>query len=1408
MLGVVHFLRSFFKTAESDAPPAGEGESEEDNQLHPPPADPEEQEWRQEIDPEDFETLSHKSESRSDTKTDPFESASEVESLPGDLRDGVGPSPCGPSAEREAGWGCPGSSAGFPQGQHLACVEGLHTGEELDLLSGLKEESRQSKLHTSAAAAAEKPDEESLCDYVTSLLQKSVSAAESFSQSATSSSTCPQLQKARSRDYLDVPVVWPCFLGHCELGHSWPHIHSRAGVAGLPHIGPQDNEFPLWIRTKKGPAPRPSVGTDLLWVHSCLDVACQPPLGTPCLLDIKCHHSVPENLGANGKTQQRYLCQHVKSLARAHSIAAFPLGCLKEPLKRKCVTFGPYLGEGTEVEPDHPLIPNTLSPGPTQGSYLLSISPSRDPPLWGEYKRSDCSFKRTSQDTPCVGLLLENQVEQASRSCPDPSHLTSELLKLGSQEEVPGAAESKPGHSPESRLEEPEGVHPNDDAIGKQRRLQNVPAKTVNQTKTCSSKRVLNEERKPPDRASPFPHPGSHSEMPVWNKKLLGPSEARDSAYAPKTTPRPSVIDPSEAADEAVAVDLQSRGDALQSLLDYPTVEISYCSPGSECAQGTGDGREPFTSGQQQVPKVHGASEHNCKLIMIAVKQEHKQTSTRKARCGLESQSCDFLEERHQSPQGTGTTAYESPRTPEMPVCSSECELPGFPTTGLGDGAPQLLARGIELVRALVPRAASDDTLSSEETPEEKLIGETSSLGSECVHPEGNQESPSPELKQGECATEAAEDEEVSGARAGEVEVLHSGVLALAQVALRQIQGPCSRLQLGAQESEQHPTFLQTTPLKTDRSWSEESPGGNIPCSQVLTSEGLNPACPSPEEGMPWFAARQVGPPLHHVQQSMPLETHSVGTHQEIQVGTSGNLGGEGPSPESYNFKRLKTTESKIRARLALAHKTFTNFFEAKVIEKTNAGSVKGEKEKRRRGQSSWRTFLRSKDVEGSKRPSLVSRVLGPDFPELLPSSPPASRGHCEEWTVSTDNRVCVESWTPLQSPATPPSSCLASPEHRRKSEPTIKRTATQESSRYLSSGIFPEPSWLTSPTSPGAQHTGIGCTLSCGSACHLAYENQGMPCRPTSPKPTSPMPGAQRVDLCLGARTSAISMVSLRSYRDANRCSEASERLKSKGRASLLLSLQTLNRNDQKEDSTNTCHCHHGLGTAPFFRVLPGSESYIAREKPPDEKASCSCEQETSYREPTPRLVSATEVMTQILPSNATEQVPREVPSQLTRAPRHSHFSWDDLWTEKAQRRRLEKQPQLRRKTCVWIAHADQVQTDASMSLHFRKKQEKRKPSRLIIPVSQKAKAERLTQIKANLDFRCWRKTIITSPESLHLPRRSHLLSKSAPVGLDCTGWPEPMPDTGELDAFLLPYPWVSYQGHGVKVSDPLELK
>uniref|UniRef100_A0A8C5NUP3 Rho guanine nucleotide exchange factor 4 n=2 Tax=Jaculus jaculus TaxID=51337 RepID=A0A8C5NUP3_JACJA len=146
--------------------------------------------------------------------------------------------------------------------------------------------------------------------------------------------------------------------------------------------------------------------------------------------------------------------------------------------------------------------------------------------------------------------------------------------------------------------------------------------------------------------------------------------------------------------------------------------------------------------------------------------------------------------------------------------------------------------------------------------------------------------------------------------------------------------------------------------------------------------------------------------------------------------------------------------------------------------------------------------------------------------------------------------------------------------------------------------------------------------------------------------------------------------------------------------------------------------------------------------EKLPGTNLSCSHGQTASHAEPVLRPLSTTEMVMWTPPSVPTEEVPRELSSQPRRGSRHPDFSVDDLWVEKIQRKKLEQRGKLRRKTCVGVVHADQAQ--------------------------------------------CWRKTAVTSPESLHLPRRSHLLSQSAPMGLDHTGCPEPTPDMGLPDGAL----------------------
>ncbi|XP_032699057.1 uncharacterized protein LOC116858395 [Lontra canadensis] len=325
----------------------------------------------------------------------------------------------------------------------------------------------------------------------------------------------------------------------------------------------------------------------------------------------------------------------------------------------------------------------------------------------------------------------------------------------------------------------------------------------------------------------------------------------------------------------------------------------------------------------------------------------------------------------------------------------------------------------------------------------------------------------------------------------------------------------------------------------------------------------------------------------------------AAGLREVDNVETPGDLGSRTLSSESCDAKKLKTPEKRLRARLALAHKTFANFFESKVLEKENTdecspGSFKGQKEKSRPRQSSWRAFLKSKDAEGPKRPTLVSLVPGQKILNPLRPSPPRNNSHSEEQVEDKESCVFGDPWSPPHSPTSMSPSNLVSLDNRRKSEPTIKCTSPQESSRYLSTGIFPEKSWLMSPTSPHAQQAGISCTLPSSSACCLAYGSQGMPYKPMSPKPQSPRPGVHWADFHYPGRNSAISMVSLGSYIDVDNSPEASERSKTpKAQASLLLSLQTQNQDDQKEESGKRGWHHHGLSIAPSLRDLPRSECW-----------------------------------------------------------------------------------------------------------------------------------------------------------------------------------------------------------------------
>ncbi|KAF4026271.1 hypothetical protein G4228_018637 [Cervus hanglu yarkandensis] len=1368
-----------FQTAEpSDLP--GHGDIE-DKQLPSPPAEPGEQEWSQKTDHDDSETLSHQSESQSDTKTDPFESASDTESLPGDLLEGICLPPPGTSEDREAHKGCFDTPvSGNPQEQYLTDVPGLDPKEEVDLCLDFKEESHKSALRTFATVAGE----------VSAIPQEDVAGPElelppgraalltrdcapgctgSYSPPPAKVVTVQDItgfsvlspQKSRSESHLRTPLVWPLLLWCAEQSQSWPNIHNRERGR------PLNSTAPLGARTGKKCPPDPTSKTGLLCSQSSFDATCWLPLGTSCLLHAKFHHSAPENTDDEGRALPGHCCWLTRTLNRAHSVAEFPLRNSEDPLGQNFVKFGTHLKEGTEAE-RAPITQTPLHPVPTQLSHVLPTSQRKALPLKDQYKLRALSWKRASQDMPSECLWLENQLGQDSRSCPVSSCLTAELVGLTAEEE-PVPVECKPRHGPESRPEEPRGpgqAPDAEDVSDVQKHLQDISAEPGDQTSNYTSKYILSEKRKPSATAK-FPQHPSKSGSLVLNRDWGVCSRGSDNSYAPETTLKSSTADTLKEAEDVIVPDPSFTKHALQGFSGVAAASMSHCSCGDEeCEQGHKGDTTPLAEGLQTEPKADTSSRGM--LIIIAVEQKGLQATRRKMGPLLKTQSCEFPEERPGSPHSAGATPCESPLAGKPKTCGNECvcELPAACSLRGNDGALRQVAQASELGIVLIPQAASEDwppgrkkTLSQDRagdmlstgapmeesqpgasqrsrTPaaREEAAGEPEAWG---PHPAGSRGPPSPEETRGVCAAEGdADTDKQPGAQA------RAGKSALQQPR------PPHQLRHASREPGNFLAFPKVISFRKGKPSAGESPGGDHPGG----SSGLEELCSDrqPPTGSAQSASGQAGTPCNAHASTFPvmgLQGSSQGVPGLMEVGRvemPRDLGSRRQSSERCDAKRLKTPEKRLRARLASAHKTFAHFFESRVLEKENTGecspcSFKDQKEKGRLRQSSWRTFLKSKDAQGPKRPSLVSLIPGPEILNTPNHFPPETNSDCEKQAEHKESCVFRDHWTPTHSPTPLSSSSLASSDNRRKSEPTIKCTSTRESGEYLPLSTFPEKSWPLSPTSPGRQQAGSSHTLPSGSTCYLALGSQRVPCKPLSPKPQSPRP-AQQADFHYPEKGRAISVVSLGSYSHVDNSSEAPGSPKmSQAWIRLLLSLQALDQGEQKEESRKRGQRPCGLSTAPSLKDLLGSENHMLWEEQPGKKPSCFQGLKAFHTEPAPGPFSTAEVGTWILPFVSAEDVPPETPSQPMSIPQHSHISLDDLWLEKTQRRKLKKQAQFERKT---HAHKEGVQ--------------------------------------------CWRKMIIASPESLNLPGRSHPFSQSAPTGLNHMGWPEPTPDIALPDGAL----------------------
>uniref|UniRef100_A0A8C3JN33 Rho guanine nucleotide exchange factor 4 n=1 Tax=Calidris pygmaea TaxID=425635 RepID=A0A8C3JN33_9CHAR len=479
--------------------------------------------------------------------------------------------------------------------------------------------------------------------------------------------------------------------------------------------------------------------------------------------------------------------------------------------------------------------------------------------------------------------------------------------------------------------------------------------------------------------------------------------------------------------------------------------------------------------------------------------------------------------------------------------------------------------------------------------------------------------------------------------------------------------------------------------------------------------------------------------------------------------------------PEN-EYKRSKNPEGKkFKTRLALAHKSLSSLFESRSPEKENTEqssrvSLKNEKEKAKLRQSAWKAFLKSKEADGLKRPGLAS--LSPTQESL-----DATRGHIIR-TMSVDGRDSSNGHTFFKTETANGSSTdttyfEASVEPVDVSSPAgmwRKRTQSHDLGiRYSQSSDCDEQQealsnslntsleeyWMKSPFSP----TDLQLAFSQSSpSCPQLSNSDGkdMPCRPMSPKPQSPRSTSQHKSFRYPGRICATSMISLGNSSAVESILEAPERPKTlKPRGSLLLSVHSLDNEYQRDDSGISSQSQISLNTASSISdMLRDEESkqqcQTSPEKRPNEKWVPHRKRRPPQVPPSPHPISTPESKAWRLSFLAPDEKAKEIPERRRKRPKplYKCFSFDDVWMERNQKRKLEKETQPERG--IQLRHLPEDQLKAGIS-----------PS-------------------------------ITSAVAFDiLPLKLHPFSQSTPTGLDCVGWKRrissPVITDGALDKTAL---------------------
>uniref|UniRef100_A0A8C2YDA0 Rho guanine nucleotide exchange factor 4 n=1 Tax=Coturnix japonica TaxID=93934 RepID=A0A8C2YDA0_COTJA len=460
--------------------------------------------------------------------------------------------------------------------------------------------------------------------------------------------------------------------------------------------------------------------------------------------------------------------------------------------------------------------------------------------------------------------------------------------------------------------------------------------------------------------------------------------------------------------------------------------------------------------------------------------------------------------------------------------------------------------------------------------------------------------------------------------------------------------------------------------------------------------------------------------------------------------------------PEN-EYKRNKNPEGKkFRTRLALAHKSLSSLFESKSPEKDNTEqsskiSLKNEKEKAKLRQSTWKAFLKSKETDGLKRPILAN--LSPTQESssttrghlMRTASVDGPDGHAFLKTETVNDSSLDTNYFDTSVEPVDVSSPVGTWRKRIQSHDLGIRYSQSSDCDEMQEALGNsfnaslEECWMKSPFSPSdVQLLFNQPSPSCPQLSNS--EGKDMPCRPMSPKPQSPRSTSQRKSFRYPGRICATSMISLGNSSTVDCSLEAPERPKTlKPRGSLLHSVHSLDNEYQRDDSGISSQSQISLNTASSISdVLRDEDSKQQCPTPPEKRPNEKGVPHRKRRSPqvptSPRPFSTLENKAWRLSFLAPDEKAKEIPERRRRRRKrpkslYKCFSFDDIWMQRNQKRKLEKETQPERGTQLQHFPEDQLKAGRSSS--------------------------------------------ITSTIALDiLPLKLHPFSQSTPTGLDCVGW------------------------------------